>query len=195
MAATFAKLDSHDAPKSSGNGPMSRRSFLRASALAGGGMILAYYVEPVQRVLAAQFGPPTPLLPTSFIAIASEGTVTIIAKNPEIGQGVKAMLPMLVAEELDCDWKDVRIEQGDLNAAKDGLQIAGGSTATPMNWEPMRQVGAGGRLMLIKAAAQTWGVPESECTTTPSRVHHAPTGRSLSYGELASKAATMPPPD
>ena len=193
MATTLPKLDSR--AKSNGKGQISRRSFLRATALAGGGMVLAYYIEPMQRVLAAQFGPPTPLLPTSFIAIASDGTVTIIAKNPEIGQGVKAMLPMLVAEELDCDWKDVRIEQGDLNAAKYGLQIAGGSTATPMNWEPMRQVGAGGRLMLIKAAAQTWGVPESECTTTPSRVHHTPTGRSLSYGELAFKAATMPPPD
>ena len=195
MATTFSKLDSHGSPKSKGNREISRRSFLRATALAGGGMILAYYVEPVQKVFAAQFGPPVTLLPRSFIAIASDGTVTIVAKNPEIGQGVKTMLPMLVAEELDCDWHDVKIEQGDLDPAKYGLQIAGGSTATPMNWEPMRQVGAGGRMMLIAAAAQTWGVPESECTTTPSRVHHTPTGRSLTYGELASKAQTMPPPD
>ncbi len=192
MATTFAK--SQEAPKPNGE-PISRRSFLRATALAGGGMVLAYYIEPVQKVLAAQFGPPVKLLPTSFIAIASDGTVTIIAKNPEIGQGVKTMLPMLVAEELDCDWNDVRIEQGDLDPAKYGLQIAGGSTATPMNWEPMRRVGAAGRRMLIAAAAETWGVPESECSTTPSRVHHNPSGRSLTYGELASKGATMPPPD
>ncbi|MGA8766268.1 MAG: molybdopterin cofactor-binding domain-containing protein [Candidatus Acidiferrales bacterium] len=173
---------------------VSRRSFLRASAIAGGGMLLAYYVEPITEVLA-QFGPPVTLLPSSFITIAPNGIVTLIAKNPEIGQGVKAMLPMLIAEELDVDWKDVRVEQGDLDAAKYGLQIAGGSTATPLNWEPLRQVGAGGRQMLISAAAQTWGVPESECTTTPGRVHHQASKRSASYGELAAKAATLTPPD
>lgn len=157
-------------------------------------MLLAYYVEPITEVLA-QFGPPVTLLPASFITIAPNGIVTLIAKNPEIGQGVKAMLPMLIAEELDVDWKDVRVEQGDLDAAKYGLQIAGGSTATPLNWEPLRQVGAGGRQMLISAAAQTWGVPESECTTTPGRVHHQVSKRSASYGELAAKAATLTPPD
>ena len=173
---------------------VSRRSFLRVTALAGGGMLLASYIEPVAKVLA-QFGPQAPLLPASFISIAPDGIITIIAKNPEIGQGVKVMLPMLIAEELDADWKDVRIEQGDLNMAKYGLQIAGGSTATPLNWEPMRQVGAGGRQMLISAAAQTWNVPASECTTTPSRVHHEASKRSASYGELASKAAMLPVPD
>ncbi len=174
---------------------VSRRSFLRASVIAGGGMMLAYYVEPLEKVLAAQFGPPVTLLPASFITIAPDGVITIIAKNPEIGQGVKAMLPMLIAEELDANWKDVRIEQGDLNPAKYGLQIAGGSTATPLNWEPLRQVGAGGRAMLIAAAAQKWNVPASECTTTASRVHHEASKRSASYGELASAAATMPVPD
>lgn len=173
---------------------VSRRSFLRVTALAGGGMLLASYIEPVAKVLA-QFGPQAPLLPASFISIAPDGIITIIAKNPEIGQGVKVMLPMLIAEELDADWKDVRIEQGDLNMAKYGLQIAGGSTATPLNWEPMRQVGAGGRQMLISAAAQTWNVPASECTTTSSRVHHEASKRSASYGELASKAAMLPVPD
>jgi len=138
-------------------------------------MMLALYVEPVTEVLA-QFGPPVTLLPASFIKIAPDGIVTIIAKNPEIGQGVKAMLPMMIAEELDVDWKDVRIEQGDLDA-KYGLQIAGGSTATPLNWEPMRQVGAGGRQMLITAAAQTWNVPESELTTASGKVYHKASNR------------------
>src|SRR3984885_2746681 len=175
---------------------VSRRSFLRASVIAGGGMMLAYYVEPIEKALAAaQFGPPVTLLPASFITIAPDGAITIIAKNPEIGQGVKVMLPMLIAEELDAEWKDVRIEQGDLDPAKYGLQIAGGSTRTPLKWEPMRQVGAGGRQMLIAAAAQKWNVPASECSTTPSRVHHESTKRSASYGELASAAASMPVPD
>ena len=191
MATTLPKLES---PKSNGNGVMNRRAFLRASALAGGGVMLAYYIEPVAKVMAAQFGPPVTLLPASFITITPDGIITLIAKNPEIGQGVKTMLPMMIAEELDADWKDVRIEQGDLNA-KYGFQVAGGSTSTPMNWDPLRQVGAGGRAMLIAAAAQTWGVPASECSTTASRVHHDPTGRSLTYGELATKAASMPVPD
>ena len=194
MATTQPKLDPQESPKSNRSAGMNRRAFLRATALVGGGMMLAYYAEPLGKKVLAQFGPPVTLLPTSFITITPDGIVTIIAKNPEIGQGVKAMLPMMIAEELDVDWKDVRVEQGDLNA-KYGLQIAGGSTSTPMNWDPLRQVGAGGRAMLIAAAAQTWGVSPSECSTTASRVHHDPSGRSLTYGELASKAATMPPPD
>ncbi len=173
---------------------LSRRSFFRVSALAGGGMLLAYYMEPVTRVFA-QRGPQPPLLPSSFIKIAPDGIATIMAKNPEEGQGVKAMLPMLIAEELDIDWKDVRIEQADVDAAKYGPQVAGGSTATPINWVPMRQVGAGARQMLITAAAQTWNVPESECTTASGRVMHAASGKSLGYGELAAKAATLTPPD
>jgi len=193
VATTLPKLESPESRPESRK-TMSRRSFLRATALAGGGMMLALYIEPVEKVLAAQFGPPVTLLPTSFITIAPDGIVTLIAKNPEIGQGVKAMLPMLIAEELDVEWKNVRIEQGDLEA-KYGLQIAGGSTATPMNWEPMRQVGAGGRQMLIAAAAQKWNVPESECTTMPGVVHHEASKRSATYGELASAAATMTPPD
>ncbi len=177
---------------------VSRRSFLRASMIAGGGMMLAYYVEPLGKALAAaapQFGPPVTLLPASFITIAPDGAITLMAKNPEIGQGVKTMLPMLIAEELDADWSAVKIEQADLNPTKYGAQIAGGSTATPMNWEPMRQIGAQCRAMLIAAAADNWGVPASECTTSPSRVHHEPSNRTATYGELSTKAASMPVPD
>ncbi|MGH9574830.1 MAG: molybdopterin cofactor-binding domain-containing protein [Candidatus Acidiferrales bacterium] len=173
---------------------LSRRSFFRVSAIAGGGMLLAYYAEPVRKLLA-QRGPQAPLLPSSFIKIMPDGITTIMAKNPEEGQGVKAMLPMLIAEEMDIDWKDVRIEQADVDAAKYGPQVAGGSTATPINWVPLRQVGAGARQMLITAAAETWNVPEAECTTASGRVMHAASGKSLGYGELAAKAATLTPPD
>jgi isoquinoline 1-oxidoreductase subunit beta len=174
---------------------ISRRSFFTVSAVAGGGMLFAYYARPMAKILAQGFPQQTHLLPSSFIRIAPDGIVTIMAKNPEEGQGVKASMPMLIAEELDVDWKDVRLEQADVDAAKYGPQVAGGSTATPTNWVPLRQVGAGCRAMLISAAAQKWGVPESECTTAAGRVMHAASKRSAGYGELAATAATLPVPD
>ena len=174
---------------------LGRRSFLRVSAIAGGGLVFSAYIDPKLLGRAAQAPPPANLVPSAFIRISPDGIVTITAKNPEIGQGIKTMLPMLIAEELDVDWKDVRVEQGDVNYPKYGLQVAGGSTATPNNWEPMRRVGAAGRQMFITAAAQTWSVPESECTSGSGHVYHTPSNRSAGYGELAAKAATVPPPD
>jgi len=171
-----------------------RRSFLRVSAIAGGGMLVALYVD-LPGVAQGQGTPPPPLSPNAFIKIDEKGIVTIMAKNPEVGQGVKTMLPMLIADELDVDWSAVRIEQADLDQAKFGGQTAGGSTATPNNWTPMRQVGRAARQMLISAAATEWKVPEGECTTSSGKVMHAASNRSLGYGALATKAAALPPPD
>ena len=172
---------------------INRRAFLQVTALGGGGMLLGLYLRPLSALVQNQ---PAPVVavPSSFIRIAADGTVTIIAKNPEIGQGIKTSLPMTIADELDVDWKDVRIEQADLDTTKYTNQFAGGSTATPNSWNQMRQVGAAARAMLITAAAETWSVPESELTTASGKVIHASTKRSIGYGKLAEKAATLTPP-
>ncbi len=170
-----------------------RRSFLQVSALSGGGMLLGTYIGPKLKAQQQQ-QQQAPLEPNTFIKIGSDGTVTLVSRNPEIGQGIKNMLPMLIAEELEVDWKQVKVEQADLGE-KYGNQTTGGSRAASNNWIPMRQVGAAGRMMLIAAAAKTWGVPESECYAANGRVYHRSTDRSLGYGELAAKAAAMPAPD
>lgn len=171
-----------------------RRSFLKVTSLAGGGMLVGVYLDPAP--VSARSAPPSgTFAPNAFIRITSDGGITIVAKNPEVGQGVKTMLPMLVAEELDADWKAVTIEQADLNPAAYGLQYSGGSTATPTNWEPLRRAGAAARQMLVAAAAQTWGVPEAECAAASGRVLHRTSKRALGYGELAGKAAALPVPD
>ncbi len=174
---------------------LDRRSFLRVSALAGGGLVIAAYIDPVGDLFAqGRGGGAAPLVPNAFIKIAPDGKVTIIGKNPEIGQGIKTTLPMVIAEELDVDWKMVTVEQGDLDP-KYGTQSAGGSTAVPGNYDSHRRIGAAARQMLVAAAAANLNVPEAELTTASGRVTHAGSKRSLGYGELADKALTMTPPD
>jgi isoquinoline 1-oxidoreductase subunit beta len=175
---------------------LTRRSFLRASAVAGGGLLLSGFWETVEAAepTAGKTRAQDPTL-NAFVRIHPDGTVTIAAKNPEIGQGVKTMLPMLIADELDVEWKRVRIEQVGLDTTKYKNQWSGGSQAVPNNWEQMRQVGAAGRSMLVTAAARKWKIPAAECTTAKGKVHHRKSGRSLAYGALASAAASVPPPD
>ncbi len=177
---------------------LDRRSFLRVSSLAGGGIALGLATLPEIAEAQGPGGAKGPqnntTNPNNFIKIASDGTITIIAKNPDVGQGMRTALPMLIAEELDADWATLKIEMTDLDATKYAGQIAGGSTATPQNWIPMRQVGALGRALIVTAAAQTWGVPEAQITTENSKVYHRASNRSGSYGEFAAKAATLPLP-
>ena len=191
----FAKRGHASAPSGALLGITSRRTFLKASSLAGGGLLLHATLPALVPATVAGAEAPKPAALNAFVRITPDGTVTIMSKNPEIGQGIKTMLPMLIAEELDADWAQVRIEQAGLDQAKYGRQFAGGSLATPLNWEPLRRVGAAGRQMLVAAAAGIWQVPEAECQTAAGTVRHMPTGRSLSYGALASTAASLRVPD
>ena len=181
------------------NARVDRRQFLRVSALAGGGLLLGTILDSSGAAeLLAAGAPKAPageFTPNAFIRLSPDGSVTIIAKNPEVGQGIKTMLPMLVAEELDVDWKDVKIEQAGLDTVKFTNQVAGGSSATPNHWLPMRRVGAAARAMLVAAAADTWGVPATECETSSGKVVHRASGRRLRYVELLDKAATVPAPE
>ena len=175
---------------------LTRRAVLKASLLAGGGLALDVLIPlPAGVSDAAEEKGSTPAHLSTFVSIAPDGTVTIVSKNPEIGQGVKTSLPMMVADELDCDWSQVRIEQADVDQRRYGEQSAGGSTATPKNWLPMRQTGAAARAMLVQAAAIKWQVDPNELTTAKGRIFHEATGRSVGYGEVASAAATLAPPD
>lgn len=169
---------------------LSRRAFLRASTAVGGGLL---FCATVARFALADADEAHAL--TLYARIAPSGRVTLFAPNPEVGQGTKTALPMIFAEELDVAWKDVTIEMADYEGGKMGSQSSGGSYSTPGNWLPLRRAGAGARLMLIQAAAQQWGVPVSECTAADSIVTHTPSGRMLTYGLLAERAAKQPVPD
>mgnify|MGYP005851351825 CR=1 FL=1 len=174
---------------------MDRRHFLKIGAAAGGGLLVSSWFEPLG--LAADEGAAGAVAAAlnGHVRIDTDGTITLMAQNPEIGQGVKTMLPMIVADELDVAWADVTVEQADLNTELYSAQFAGGSRATPTHWMPMRQAGAAARQLLVEAAARTWSVPASELETEAGVVHHRASGRSLAYGALAETAATLPAPD
>ncbi len=173
---------------------MDRRSFLQVTALAGGGVIIGMYAPDVL-AQGGRGGPQIPwsLAPVDYITVHPDNTFTILAKNPETGQGIRTALPQIIADEFDIDWSQVKIQQADLNP-KYGPQFEGGSRAMPTNYDPMRQVGAGGRLMMVTAAAQKWNVPASELTTGSGVVTHAASKRTATYASLASSVASMTPP-
>ena len=173
---------------------MDRRNFFKVSSIIGGGIMFAAYIETLDPTTAWAAEPAGEFVPNAFIKIFPDGIVQIVAKNPEIGQGVKNMLPMIIADELDVEWKNVRVEQGLFDMRNFQNQGAGGSTATPSNWLPMRRVGAAARAMLVTAAAKSWNVPEAECSTSAGVVMHT-SGKKLKYGELCALAAAVTAPD
>lgn len=171
-----------------------RRRFLRQTFATGSGLVLGLVGGGAFAQIAKASAVSAAFQPNAFIRIAPDGHVTIISKQPEIGQGIKTSLPMVIAEELEVDWKDVQIVQGDLNSAY-GSQSAGGSTSTPVNYNEFHRLGATARTMLMQAAAQTWHVPVTECHAADSAVWHDSSKRRLGYGELVAVAATLPVPD
>jgi isoquinoline 1-oxidoreductase beta subunit len=166
--------------------PLSRREFVVAGVAAGAGLVIGFYL-PGKGQQQESFSP------NAYLRITPDNKVTIVVARSEMGQGVRTALPMILAEELEADWKQIEIEQAGASTLF-GDQTTGGSASVRTTWDPMRKAGAQAREMLISAAASTWGVPRSACTAELGHIKHAASGRSLSYGELVSKAAVLPIP-
>ncbi|MCL2873197.1 MAG: molybdopterin-dependent oxidoreductase, partial [Betaproteobacteria bacterium] len=176
--------------------PLDRRSFLK---LAGAGLALGFYLPSGARAdsetpQAAAAISQSPAI-NAFVRVAPDNTVTVYSKAPEIGQGIKTALGLIIAEEMDADWKHTVVEQAPIDAKVYGYQGAGGSTTIPRAWDQLRQAGAAAKAMLIAAAAQQWGVNPAEITAKDSLLTHAASGKSATYGALATAAAKLPLPD
>jgi isoquinoline 1-oxidoreductase beta subunit len=175
----------------------SRRAFMRTSSLAGGGMLIGFNLFQACKPKAA---PPIDLSQlnyndfNAFIKIADNGAVTIFSPNPEIGQGVKTSMPMIIAEELDVAWKDVYVEQGILDTENYTRQVAGGSQSIRHGWDALRQTGATAKQMLVNAAAARWGVDASECTVSEGVITNA-AGETLGYGDVVKDASMLEVPE
>ncbi len=175
-----------------------RRSFLKSTAMAGGGMMLGFSwlasCQPLseEEVLAM---PDVWFDINSYLKIGDNGVVSILTPNPEFGQNIRTSMPMLIAEELDMDWQKIVVEQAPYHPEKYGFQFTGGSSGIRTRWESLRMVGATARYMLRQAAAQTWGVPLEEVSTDAGTLYHQASGKSAHYGEMASAAADIPVPE
>ena len=176
---------------------LNRRSFLKVSTLAGGGMMLSFSwlagCKPTPEQVLTM--PKEWFEINSYIKIGENGAVTLFNPNPEFGSNVKTSLPMLLAEELDVDWKNVFVEQADFYPERYDRQFTGGSQGIRSGWTPLRTAGATARQLMVNAAAQTWNVPAGEITTYAGMVEHKGSGKKAGYGELASLAGTLEAPD
>jgi isoquinoline 1-oxidoreductase beta subunit len=166
--------------------PLSRREFVAAGVAAGAGLVIGFYL-PHGNSSRSTFAP------NAYLKIAPDGKITIVVARSEMGQGVRTSLPMILAEELDADWKQITIEQAGASMLY-GDQTTGGSASVRTTWDPMRKAGAAAREMLISAAALEWGVARSACKAENSAVVHSPSNRRLTYGQLAGKASAQPIP-
>jgi isoquinoline 1-oxidoreductase beta subunit len=181
-------------------GHVSRRQLLFTGAAAGGGFLLGLHLEASPRVQAATVsGTQTDFAPNAFIRIDKDGRVTLIMNQVEMGQGTYTSMPMLIAEELEVGLDQVHLEHAPPNDKLYanpifGDQETGGSTSVRVFYEPLRRAGATARTMLVAAAAETWSAETASCRAHSGVVTHTPTGRTLSYGALAEKAATLPVP-
>jgi len=174
---------------------LTRRRFVQASALGGAALLVEFRLDGRQALAADDV-----FAPNAFVRIAPDNTITIISKHLEMGQGSHTGLAVILAEELDADWSQVRVEAAPADATRYNnlrwgpVQGTGGSTGLAESWEQLRRAGATARAMLVEAAAREWGVPASEITVDRGVVSHAPSGRRATFGELASKAAALSPP-
>ncbi|MCF2499542.1 xanthine dehydrogenase family protein molybdopterin-binding subunit [Dyadobacter chenhuakuii] len=175
----------------------SRRNFMKIAAAAGGGLFLGFNwtnstALPV--VVDAKSIAAGSINFNSYLSIGTDNIITIVSPNPEIGQGIKTAFPMVVAEELDADWKQVKTVQGNLDTGIFERQVTGGSGAVPHSWERLRKAGATARHLLVEAAATKWNVPAAELTTENGKVLHKTSGKSATYGELAEAASKLTAP-
>jgi len=180
-------------------GGASRRTFLKVSAAAGGGLLIGFYL-PAVRAAPATAANAGAFAPNAFVLIGRDDTVTLIMPQVEMGQGTYTSMPMLIAEELEVDLGQIALEAAppdDRRYANSliGFQVTGGSSSVRAMWEPLRRAGAVARVMLISAAAQGWNVDPTSCRAEKGEVIHGPTGRKLRYGALADTAAALPVPD
>lgn len=179
---------------------ISRRDFIKGSTAFVSGLVIGFYL-PVKggRAYAAEAPAKPNYPPNAFVRIAPDDSITIVINKSEMGQGVYTSLAMLIAEELEADWSRISVESAPVasvyNHTAFGMQLTGGSTSVTSSWEQMRRVGASARMLLIRAAAESWAVPVSECRAESSKVIHDASGQTASYGALADAAATLPFPD
>lgn len=175
---------------------INRRSFLKVSALTGGGMMISFSwlagCKPSSKEVLTM--PKEWFELNNYIKIGENGIVTLQSPNPEFGSNVKTSMPMILADELDIDWKNVVVEQADFFLKRFERQFTGGSQGIRQGWKPLRTAGATARQMLINAAAQTWGVPATEITSEAGFLAHKSSGKKAGYGEFASMAASLPVP-
>jgi isoquinoline 1-oxidoreductase beta subunit len=178
---------------------LSRRRFLKSSALAGGGLVIGCYLPGLGKAAEEGAAVEATFAPNAFVRIGADDFVTVMINHSEMGQGTFTSLALLVAEELDADWKKVRSEHAPVDPAynhvKFGIQMVGGSTSTWTEYDRLRKAGATARAMLVAAAADEWKVKPTSCKVEKSEVVHPDSGGRLSFGKLASAASKQGMPE